>query len=177
VIDFNLENNGFSIPVQLGIGTFKYINSDNYISFGFNFTKRGSRYFEKTEYYQNTTKSWHLLALYYLDLSTSYHITVKWFKKYNTFFFAGFNNSILVTYPKYSYFKIDEDYYRRYNFSLFSGFSIQKHKNIRWSFLLNQSILSVIRRDYWDKIKLIDDTESPKMYPFELIISCAYVFD
>ncbi len=178
IIDFNFDNSGFAIPFQLGIETFKFVNSRKYVAFGFSVTKRGTRYYEKEEYQNYTTKSWNRLTLLYLDLPLSYHSSVSWFSKHYAFLIFGLNNSFLLKYPTYnSALEVDDEYYRRYNISLFTGLSMQKHRNFRWSLVLNQSILSILKPEYKDEIQAINEDYGVRVFPIEIIVSCAFVFD
>lgn len=178
IIDFNPENIGILIPYQIGIGTFKYVSSSEYLAFGFTVTKRGTHYLEKIEYQGGTSRTWYRLTLHYLDVPVSFHSSISWFKKHNSFFFVGLNNSVLLKYPVHrNVLHVDDEFFRVYNISIFAGISIQKHKNFRWSFKLNQSILSILKPEFKEEIQKINEDYGVRVYPIEFIVSCAYVFD
>jgi len=186
IIDFNLDNAGFLFPIQIGVEAMKYLSPTEYLTFGFTVANRGTRYRERIEsqtyrdrmMFTHRSTTWYVLKLLYLDVPISYHISISWFNKYDSFFLTGLNNSWLLRPPIYNgALRVDDEFFRNYNMSLFAGISIQKHRNFRWSCKLNQSILSILKPEFKKEIKEIDEKYSARIFPVELIITCAFIFN
>lgn len=177
VVDFNRDNNGFSYSYQLGIETFKFINNQDFLAIGFRFTKRGTRYIEKTYTTSTTTTAVENLILHYFDIPISFHTEVNLLRRYKTYFFVGLNNSILYKKPIYSLFNLDPVYYRDYNISAFSGITLKMHKRFKYRIYLNQSLISVIKKEHYDDVLAINSEYSPKILSAELLVSCVFTFN
>ncbi len=177
VVDFKKDNNGISYSYQFGRESFKFINNQDFLAIGIRFTKRGTRYIEKTYTASTTTTAVENLNLHYFDIPISFHTEVNLLRRYKTYFFVGLNNSFLYKKPIYSLFNLDPDFYRDYNISAFSGITLKMHKRFKYRICLNQSLISVIKNGHYDDVLAIYSEYSPKIMSAELLVSCVFTFN
>lgn len=175
VVDFNKDNNGLSETYQIGIGVSRYINNRSLLSFGFNVTKRGTRYVTKTYTPTTVTTSTDRLSLHFLDVALTFHREINLPIKYESNVFLGINNSILIREPIYSLYNLNTNYYRGYNASIYVGTEFHKNPNLAYSLRINQSLLSIIEREYYDAISNLDSSHSPRIFPIEILFSVIYI--
>jgi len=163
IFDFQSDNNGASIPLEIGIEALKYVSTKSYFQIGFSFSSRGSRYYEKINNGGIVSKSWYRLTLRYLDLKVSYNRYIGSLKSMDSYFLAGLNNSYLLQQPPYSdLLEFEVSDFREYNLSAFLGVRVMTSTKSSISCKINQSLISVLDKSY--KIVL----------PIEVLFSFSY---
>lgn len=72
---------------------------------------------------------------------------------------------------------INESYFRKYAFSVFTGVSFKRSQNFNWSISINQSLVSIVKPEFKEEIELISEEYNVYVYPVELLVSIAYIIN
>ncbi|MEX0986086.1 MAG: hypothetical protein WD052_01325 [Bacteroidales bacterium] len=173
VIDFYSYNNGPAIPMHFGIFTYRYLKNEDYFELDLMLSKRGDHY----EYKLNNYIEGHGLTLFYFDFRTSYNKRILLTKKYNSYVSFGIANAILALDPtNFSGSEFEDIWFRNYNLSGYTGLRLHR-RNFRWSLIYNLSLISIIKPKYKNLIFEVNKDYKGRIYPMELSLALAYIFE
>jgi len=172
VIDTSKINNGFSMPFHLGILTNREINKQTYLELELLLSKQGNEY----NSYHAGGRERRKLSLIYFDFRTSLNKLIPLQINRDLYYCLGLSNSFTIIEPSnFSGSRFEDDHFRLYNFSIFSGLRLQK-KNIRWSLLYNFSPLSVVKREYAKDLTEFNPDYGGRIYLTDLSLYFTYIF-
>lgn len=174
IIDTSKINNGYAMPLHLGVITNREIDKQTYLELELLITKQGNKYMS---YYRDGGGiERRVLSLIYFDFRTSWNRLISLPLNCDPFLCIGISNSMLIVNPSnFSGSRFVDEHFRNYNFSVFSGLRIQK-KNIRWSLLYNFSPLSVVRREFASDLTEFNPDYGGRIYLTDLSLHFTYIF-
>lgn len=193
-IDFNLDNNiltskflGYrilEIPWQAGIHVSKALNPVSYMEMGLVFHERSYSWASNFNYTQGYTtittyyiNEHQVLAMNCIDFSMKYYKFLKYWKNRELYAFGGIapvwvlsvpyaddlnNNSV----PRYCF--------RNWNMAVNGGMALEK-ENIRWKLHFDLGLVSVVNSEYATQVPEEERAWGTKIYPFEVLLCCAYL--
>lgn len=179
-IDFNLENNGVLIkalpyqiqflPYEIGIVSAKYINSTNYLELGIFFSKRSDSYVKKNR------NEWSVpfINLYCFDFPLKFYLDITKDSRSPFYIFGG----LIPTWIYKPDVGIDisdmtVDYFTSWYLSACSGVCFERGR-LRWKLHLAMSTTSIIKTIFSTGWEIRTDY-GRKVYPFEALLSCAFM--
>ncbi|MFH0758714.1 MAG: hypothetical protein V2B15_15605 [Bacteroidota bacterium] len=194
-IDFNIDNNiltskflGYrllEIPWQAGIHVSKALGPVSYMELGLVFHERSSSWASSYAYTQGnppgiTThyiNEHHVLALDCIDFSLKYYKFLKYGKNRELYAFGGIA-PLWVLHVAYAddlnNNSVPRDCFRSWNLAVNGGLALEKG-NIRWKLLFDLAVVSVVNSEYARVVPEEERAWGTKIYPFEVLLCCAYL--
>jgi len=174
VIDTNYINNGYGIPFHLGMLVNRDIGENAYLELCMRISFQGNAY----KYYPgNGVTEVRGLTLFFYEFNTSYNSIIYLPIKPDLYYCIGISNSMTIADPSnYSGTRFIDEHFKRYKFSLYSGFRVQKN-NTRWSILYNLSPISVVKPEYGAALVAHNPDYGGRIYLTDLSLYFAYIFD
>jgi hypothetical protein len=190
-IDFTPDNNiltrkylGYrllEIPWRAGFHASKPLNSETCLELGLNFHRRSSSWVSSYEYSQGITtyclNEHHVLALNCIDFSLKYYKYLTYWKNRELYAFGGIAPVWIMNVPYSSDLtnnSIPEHCFRDVTLAFSAGLSLEKGK-FRWKLDLDLAVVSIVNAEYPREIPEEERAWGAKIYPFEVLLCCAYI--